>query len=516
MIKRSDDMSSAFSNYIYSANSSLDTNNNIVMDLDIGSLGIQRAIEQSDMPKDAVNLFNLKTLAENTNIKLITDGTAENIQMFLTYKGLGQYTVQLSDQDKNDLHIHSTVLLKQSPKQWINEQINKAHGKLNIVSSHDRFGEDTTVRDFYSQTRIFANATELAKDRTNSKKENSNYPFRHYNEQHPNLPPVDYTFTEVQNNVFTVKAEFNGHTYSLEFEKDKLQGQDIGKIIFNRAYGKTLEQEYFNEREKMCNYLEIQGLTYQYHGDYADPTVSYKGVTWSEWEISDAIEEYIKEDIDKGIVPEGTEIQDWISKEGNADVVKRFLDDWIAAQQTEDKIDELKKEANKKYSDELDAEFCADGWYDLSKWASKTDDNFDKLFKNFNISSEEAHKMASDYLEKWDNERLDDFVYDFLSEHTDSSDLIEIAKDCGIELEKPCMIYLQNGYSYDTVNMGECVRKLDKLNEEYSGLYVVVFNAEGTIYSNTLTETTGNDFRRENNMLLKPKEKQTNYEHTND
>ena len=271
-----------------------------------------------------------------------------------------------------------------------------------------------------------------------------------------------------------------------------------------------------NEARQKSNYLSINGLTYTYNGEWADPTVTYKGITWSEWEISDAINDYIREDIEEGIVPKGTEIQDWINKEEKADVVKGFLDDWIAAQQTEDKIDELKNEANKKYSDKLDAEFCADGWYDLSKWASKTDDNFDKLFKKFDISPEEAHKMASDYLEEWDNERLDDFVYDFLSEHTDSSDLIEIAKDCGVELEKPCMIYLQNGYSYDTVNMNECVRKLDKLHEEYSGLHVVVFNAEGTIYSNMLTETTGNDFRRENNIPIKPKEKQTTYEHTND
>ena len=513
-------MNSAFSNYIYSAAPSLDENNNIIMDLDIGALGIKKAVEQSELFQSNINLFNLKELAQSAAVTLITDGSAENIQMKLTYSGLGSHDVELSKEDKNDLFIHSTVLLKQSPKQWINEQINKSKGIISLTSTNDKYGNDTTIANFMLKTNVFANISELAKDRKNAAEESSDYPFRHYEEKKPHLPPVDYTVTEIHGNNLYIKAEFDNHKHDLVFDKRKLQGQDIGHLIFNMTYGKTLELEYENnlehEETNMSNYLGIEGLHYTYRGDYSDPAVSYKGIIWSDWEVLDTIENFINEDVEEGIVPEGTEVQDWVKKEGNAEAIKSFLDECIVAQQTEDRIAELKDEANKKYSDVLDTEFCVDGWYDISKWAAKTDDNFDKLFEKFNISSEEAHKMASDYLEKRDNERLYDFVYDFLSEHTDSSDLIEIAKDCGIKLEMPCMIYLQNGCSYDTVNMNECANKLDKLHEEYSGLHAVVFNAEGTIYSNMLTETAGQDFRKENGMPLIPKEKQSTYEHTND
>ena len=78
--------------------------------------------------------------------------------------------------------------------------------------------------------------------------------------------------------------------------------------------------------------MGIEGVEYHYYNEWSDPTVTYKGFTFSEWELTDAIQNWIDWDIAKGDIPKGTTIHEYLENENHHIIVTDILDDFVASQ----------------------------------------------------------------------------------------------------------------------------------------------------------------------------------------
>lgn len=79
------------------------------------------------------------------------------------------------------------------------------------------------------------------------------------------------------------------------------------------------------------NWMGIEGLQYRYQNEWADPTITYKGQTFSEWEVSEGVHHWIEEGIASGDIPPGTTMETYLSDPSNHQVVTDILDDYIFA-----------------------------------------------------------------------------------------------------------------------------------------------------------------------------------------
>ena len=67
--------------------------------------------------------------------------------------------------------------------------------------------------------------------------------------------------------------------------------------------------------KEIQNWMGIEGVEYRYYNEWADPTVTYKGFTFSEWELTDAVQDWIDYDVQQGDIPVGTTIQEYLQNE---------------------------------------------------------------------------------------------------------------------------------------------------------------------------------------------------------
>ena len=72
----------------------------------------------------------------------------------------------------------------------------------------------------------------------------------------------------------------------------------------------------------MKNWYGIEGITFLYHGEWADPEIEYKGHIFNSWDIENAFYDDWKES--NSDIP----FEDYMMQEGES--VKEYLDDYIS------------------------------------------------------------------------------------------------------------------------------------------------------------------------------------------
>ena len=148
------------------------------------------------------------------------------------------------------------------------------------------------------------------------------------------------------------------------------------------------------------NWMGIEGVEYHYYNEWSDPTVTYKGFTFSEWELTDAIQNWIDLDIAEGDIPKGTTIHEYLENENHHIIVTDILDDFVANQ-----WEVLRENANMKLEntaiDLLDFQKISFAYYreEVSEDTPATVTTFTFMSELPITTQEEFHSEA---FEQWD------------------------------------------------------------------------------------------------------------------
>ena len=231
------------------------------------------------------------------------------------------------------------------------------------------------------------------------------------------------------------------------------------------------------------NYMDIEGIKYHYNGEWTDPTIEYKGMKWSEWELHDAIQLSINENIEAGYLPKDTTFESYMTDKSNHHEAIDILEEWIYAQQTVEKADSMKEAAGDIFFKTFEGEFVAEVSDIISKEAAE---HFEDFCSVAGVKPDEIEMMYGDDL----REKIHDFLIDNLS----ADELLSLARKMEVheEIVLPCIIYVQDGMAYDLSDVAQCSDKFKELAEKQSGLYAVAYSVEGTFMQGVLDKNLMN------------------------
>lgn len=246
----------------------------------------------------------------------------------------------------------------------------------------------------------------------------------------------------------------------------------------------------------------IKGLTRIYHGDWADPEVKYKGISFSEYDIIEIADIDISEaiytglDIDPHLIGEGvlTEkskgkswdkdtgdiIDDWLTNPNNHETILCRLDDMIHAMQNEELYERLTSEATDLYQNNCDSvefEFCVNAAELLNSYARQSKDQWEHLKDLTGDKEIPLPSIHGDY--------VGDYLFDYLVDLGDKK-LNKICKTLELKPQKTYIINAQNGEYEECFDESQVIECFEKLTGKYEGLAAVIVSVDGTEFKDVL------------------------------
>ena len=252
-------------------------------------------------------------------------------------------------------------------------------------------------------------------------------------------------------------------------------------------------------------WLGVENTVYQYHGDRDDPIISYKGVEWSEWEVYDAVESRINEEIQAGELPADMTVDKYLEDKTNHDIVTGLLEDWVYALQGPELSKVLYKQAASDYYENTEPHFEGAVAYDIANAVAGNAEKIKQLTTTITATLNET--MESVFCENQDAFNIKANVYDMaelLENEIDISALKEIASEMDISIEQRYSVAIQGGRKgqdgpvYSNLQADELLAELENLDD---GLFAIAIDSDGIVFKDTINEETLETLK--NNLIEK-------------